>query len=195
MKEFLTKIQLLLLALVGLTPDGKQKFRDETHYIRQSIAGGGIINLITGADLIKKGVNTFNNNRIKQGTAMLVDRIEIEVALQQAAGTTASKAIYKPVDDTIADSAVANAEIEVLIDDRQVFFGTLSQFRQAKVNCPNGVQNGFNLDAPKLVKDTNKIDINFITPDGSTIYTGSGSDKLNFIAAKLCGQAYSPAIA
>lgn len=174
-----------------LTPEIKQlmeggniKFYDDPYFIRKTIAGGGIINILESSDYQQDGKTNIQQQYLPNNTQMAVDRIELGIAELQT-GTTLLDLVYKAYNDTIADAAIANAEIELTLDDKTVFRAPVNKFVDGVENVASSRNNGVNLNAPILISDKNKIGLLFHTPQGKTLATNAGD--LNGVEVTLRG--------
>ena len=180
----MTKGKELTPEIKQLMENGNLKFYDDPYFHRATVAGGGIIELNKSGDYQLDGKTNIQQQLLPNNTQLAVERIEVSIAELQT-GTVLLDLIFKPYTTSVADAAIANAEIELTIDDKSQFRAPLNKFIQGIEGVANSAQNGINLQTPILISDKNKIAFKFHTPDGKTLATGAG--KLNGVEVTLVG--------
>lgn len=191
----LTRAQeLLRLKLPQLSPamnkeyaERNLNFSDSVYYKRYEITGaGGLLDLLYNDDAIKDGWTNISKQKIKQGCAIMVDRITTRIGYTAATNTTynASQINYLPVADIgTVDPIVANCELEIDVAQLNIFQSPINSFCQESVGI-NGAKDGIILTAPKLITDAQEMQFRLHVPQGMTI---SGATNRYFIEVALRG--------
>lgn len=191
----LTRAQeLLRLKLPQLSPamnkeyaEGNLNFSDSVYYKRYEITGaGGLLDLLYNDDAIKDGWTNISKQKIKQGCAIMVDRITTRIGYTAATNTTynASQINYLPVADIgTVDAIIANCELEIDVAQLNIFQSPINSFCQESVGI-NGAKDGIILTAPKLITDAQEMQFRLHVPQGMTI---SGTTNRYFIEVALRG--------
>ncbi len=190
----LTRAQELLKLKMGeLSPamqqdykNGLLNFSDSVYYKRYEITGaGGLLDLLYNDDAIKDGFCNISKQKIKQGCAIMVDRITTRVGYVATGGSeTAAEINYLPVESiATVDPIVANCELEIDVAQLNIFQAPINSFNQESVAI-NGAKDGIILTAPKLITDSQEMQFRLHVPQGLTI---SGTTNRYFIEVALRG--------
>lgn len=190
----LTRAQELLKLKMGeLSPamqqdykNGLLNFSDSVYYKRYEITGaGGLLDLLYNDDAIKDGFCNISKQKIKQGCAVMVDRITTRVGYVATGGSeTAAEINYLPVESiATVDPIVANCELEIDVAQLNIFQAPINSFNQESVAI-NGAKDGIILTAPKLITDSQEMQFRLHVPQGLTI---SGTTNRYFIEVALRG--------
>lgn len=189
-----TRAQALLLAsMAQLSPAMKQDFAkqnlnlsDSVYYKRYEITGaGGLLDLLYNDDAIKDGFTNISKQKIKQGCALMIDRITVRIGYVATGGSETPASInYLPVANIgTVDPIVANCELEVDVAQLNIFQAPINSFCQESVGI-NGEKDGIILTAPKLIQDSQEMQFRLHVPQGLTI---SGTTNRYFIEVALRG--------
>ena len=193
--SLLTRAQKFLwLKLAELSPamqeDYKNKnlnFSDSVYYKRYEITGaGGLLDLLYNDDAIKDGFTNISKQKIKQGCAIMIDRITVRVGYVVASNTTANVAQinYLPVSQIgTVDPIVSNCELEIDVAQLNIFQAPINSFNQESVGI-NGEKDGIILTAPKLITDAEEMQFRLHVPQGLTI---AGTTNRYFVEVALRG--------
>lgn len=190
----LTRAQeLLKLKLGELSPamqldfkEGNLNFSDSVYYKRFEITGaGGLLDILYNDDAIKDGFTNISKQKIKQGCAIMIDRITTRIGYVAAGGSeTPAQINYLPVASIgTVDPIVANCELEIDVAQLNIFQAPINSFCQESVAI-NGEKDGIILTAPKLITDSQEMQFRLHVPQGLTI---SGTTNRYFIEVALRG--------
>lgn len=190
----LTRAQELLKLKMGeLSPamqldfkEGNLNFSDSVYYKRYEITGaGGLWDILYNDDAIKDGFTNISKQKIKQGCAIMIDRITCRVGYVAAGGSeTPAQINYLPVANIgTVDPIVANCELEIDVAQLNIFQAPINSFCQESVAI-NGEKDGIILTAPKLITDSQEMQFRLHVPQGLTI---SGTTNRYFIEVALRG--------
>lgn len=191
----LTRAQEFLKLKVGeMSPamqqdfaNGNAAFSDSVYYARFEVTGmGGLLDGLHNDDAIKDGFCNISKQKIKQGCAIMIDRITVKVGSVDASNTTATAAdvAYKSVAD-IADECpvLANSELELDVAQLNIFQSPLNSFNQESIGV-NGAKDGIILTAPKLITDSQEVQFRLHMPQGKSV---DGTTKRYFVEVALRG--------
>lgn len=190
----LTRAQELLKLKMGeLSPamqqdykNGLLNFSDSVYYKRYEITGaGGLLDLLYNDDAIKDGYCNISKQKIKQGCAIMIDRITTRIGYVATGGSeTPAEINYLPVANIgTVDPIVANCELEIDVAQLNIFQAPINSFNQESVAI-NGEKDGIILTAPKLITDSQEMQFRLHVPQGLTI---SGTTNRYFIEVALRG--------
>lgn len=191
----LTRAQELLKLKMGeLSPamqldfkEGNLNFSDSVYYKRYEITGaGGLWDILYNDDAIKDGYTNISKQKIKQGCAIMIDRITCRIGYTAATNTTytAANINYLPVAQIgTVDPIVSNCELEIDVAQLNIFQAPINSFCQESVAI-NGEKDGIILTAPKLITDSQELQFRLHVPQGSSI---SGTTNRYFIEVALRG--------
>lgn len=190
----LTRAQELLKLKMGeLSPamqldfkEGNLNFSDSVYYKRYEITGaGGLLDILYNDDAIQDGYTNISKQKIKQGCAIMIDRITTRIGYVATGGSeTAAQINYLPVANIgTVDPIVANCELEIDIAQLNIFQAPINSFCQESVAI-NGEKDGIILTAPKLITDSQEMQFRLHVPKGLTI---SGTTNRYFIEVALRG--------
>lgn len=190
----LTRAQELLKLKMGeLSPamqadfkEGNLNFSDSVYYKRYEITGaGGLWDILYNDDAIKDGYTNISKQKIKQGCAIMIDRITCRIGYVAAGGSeTAAEINYLPVANIgTVDPIVSNCELEIDVAQLNIFQAPINSFCQESVAI-NGEKDGIILTAPKLITDSQEMQFRLHVPQGLTI---SGTTNRYFIEVALRG--------
>jgi hypothetical protein len=167
--------------------NGNLNFADSVYYKRFEITGvGGMVDILKNDDSIVDGFCNISKQKIKQGCAIMIDRITVRLGYIAASNTTANAAQinYLPVAQLgTVDPIVTNAELEVDVAQLNIFQAPINSFCQESIGI-NGEKDGIILTAPKLITDSQEIQFRYRTPQNLTI---SGTTNRYFIEVALRG--------
>lgn len=190
----LTRTQELLRLKMGeLSPSMQQdykngllNFSDSVYYKRYEITGaGGLLDLLYNDDAIRDGFGNISKQKVKQGCAIMIDRITTRVGYVATGGNeTAAQINYLPVASIgTVDPIVANCELEIDVAQLNIFQAPINSFNQESVAI-NGEKDGIILTAPKLITDSQEMQFRLHVPQSLTI---SGTTNRYFIEVALRG--------
>lgn len=190
----LTRAQELLKLKMGeLSPamqqdykNGLLNFSDSVYYKRYEITGaGGLLDLLYNDDAIKDGFCNISKQKIKQGCAIMIDRITTRIGYVATGGSeTPAEINYLPVASIgTVDPIIANCELEIDVAQLNIFQAPINSFCQESVAI-NGEKDGIILTAPKLITDSQEMQFRLHVPQGLTI---SGTTNRYFIEVALRG--------
>ncbi len=187
-QEFLRlKLNQLSPAMQEDFNNGNLNFSDSVYYKRYEITGaGGLLDLLYNDDAIKDGFTNISKQKIKQGCAIMIDRITVRVGYVVASNTTANAAQinYLPVSQIgTVDPIVSNCELEIDVAQLNIFQAPINSFNQESVGI-NGEKDGIILTAPKLITDAEEMQFRLHVPQGLTI---AGTTNRYFIEVALRG--------
>lgn len=187
-QEFLRlKVSQMSPAMQQDFENGNLNFADSVYYKRFEITGvGGMVDILKNDDSIVDGFCNISKQKIKQGCAIMIDRITARLGYIAASNTTANAAQinYLPVAQLgTVDPIVTNAELEVDVAQLNIFQAPINSFCQESIGI-NGEKDGIILTAPKLITDSQEIQFRYRTPQGLTI---SGTTNRYFIEVALRG--------
>lgn len=187
-QEFLRlKVSQLSPAMQEDFNNGNLNFSDSVYYKRFEITGaGGLLDLLYNDDAIKDGFTNISKQKIKQGCAIMIDRITVRVGYVVASNTTANAAQinYLPVSQIgTVDPIVSNCELEIDVAQLNIFQAPINSFNQESVGI-NGEKDGIILTAPKLITDAEEMQFRLHVPQGLTI---AGTTNRYFIEVALRG--------
>lgn len=189
-----TRTQSILLAKIGdMSEDTKNaaeagniNIEDQSYFKRVEISGkASLFNILKNDDSIEDGICNISKQKIDQGSNIAVDRISVKVATSTAEGASAGSVIYKDILQC-TDPAVVNAELEVWVKQVKVFSAPLSEFTQ-EIACGHSQGCNINLTAPKLITDTDEIQLRVKFPEDATVSTASSTKT--FLEVLLNGSA------
>jgi hypothetical protein len=190
----LTRAQELLKLKMGeLSPamqqdykNGLLNFSDSVYYKRYEITGaGGLLDLLYNDDSIKDGFCNISKQKIKQGCALMIDRITARIGYVATGGSeTVAQINYLPVANIgTVDPVIANCELEIDVAQLNIFQAPINSFCQESVAI-NGEKDGIILTAPKLITDSQEMQFRLHVPQSLTI---SGTTNRYFIEVALRG--------
>lgn len=166
---------------------GNLNFSDSVYYKRYEITGaGGLLDLLYNDDAIKYGYTNISKQKIKQGCAIMIDRITARVGYTAATNTTytAANINFLPVANIgTVDPIIANCELEIDVAQLNIFQAPINSFNQESVGI-NGDKDGIILTAPKLITDSQEMQFRLLVPQGLTI---AGTTNRYFIEVALRG--------
>lgn len=189
-----TRVQSILLAKIGdmsedtkvAAENGSINLEDQIYFKRVDISGkASLFNVLKNDDSIEDGICNISKQKIDQGSNIAVSAISIKVAATTESGAAAGSVIYKPVAES-TDAAVQNAEFELWVKQTKVFSAPLSEFSQ-EIACGHSMASYYNLNAPKLITDTDEIQCRLKFPEGSTVSTASSNKT--FVEVLISGSA------
>ncbi len=191
----LTRPQELLRLKIGeMSPamqkdfdEGNVNFSDSVYYKRYEITGAsGLRDILLNDDAIKDGFTNISKQKIKQGCAIMLNRITTRVGYTAAANTSLNEADinYLPVANIgTVDPIVANCELEIDVAQKNIFQAPINSFCQESLGI-NGEKDGIILTAPKMITDSQEIQMRLHVPQGKAI---SGTTNRYFIEVALRG--------
>lgn len=190
----LTRAQELLKLKMGeLSPAMQQDFKngllnfsDSVYYKRFEITGaGGLLDLLYNDDAIRDGFTNISKQKIKQGCAIMIDRITCRIGYVATGGSeTAANINYLPVANIgTVDPIISNCELEIDVAQLNIFQAPINSFCQESVAI-NGEKDGIILTAPKLITDSQEMQFRLHVPQSLTI---SGTTNRYFIEVALRG--------
>lgn len=187
-QEFLRlKVSQMSPAMQQDFENGNLNFADSVYYKRFEITGiGGMVDILKNDDSIVDGFCNISKQKIKQGCAIMIDRVTVRLGYTAASNTTynAAQINYLPVADLgTVDPIVTNAELEVDVAQLNIFQAPINSFCQESIGI-NGAKDGIILTAPKLITDSQEIQFRLHVPQGLTI---SGTTNRYFIEVALRG--------
>ena len=187
-QEFLRlKLNQLSPAMQEDFNNGNLNFSDSVYYKRYEItSAGGLLDLLYNDDATKDGFTNISKQKIKQGCAIMIDRITVRVGYVVASNTTANAAQinYLPVSQIgTVDPIVSNCELEIDVAQLNIFQAPINSFNQESVGI-NGEKDGIILTAPKLITDAEEMQFRLHVPQGLTI---AGTTNRYFIEVALRG--------
>ncbi len=186
-QEFLKlKMPQLSPAMQEDFQNGKLNFSDSVYYKRYEITGaGGLLDLLYNDDAIKDGFTNISKQKIKQGCAIMIDRITTRIGYVATGGSeTVANINYLPVSSIgTVDPIVSNCELEIDVAQLNIFQAPINSFNQESVGV-NGEKDGIILTAPKLITDSQEMQFRLHVPQGLTI---SGTTNRYFIEVALRG--------
>ena len=187
-QEFLRlKVSQMSPAMQQDFENGNLNFADSVYYKRFEITGiGGMVDILKNDDSIVDGFCNISKQKIKQGCAIMIDRVTVRLGYIAATNTTynAAQINYLPVADLgTVDPIVTNAELEVDVAQLNIFQAPINSFCQESIGI-NGAKDGIILTAPKLITDSQEIQFRLHVPQGLTI---SGTTNRYFIEVALRG--------
>ena len=160
-QEFLRlKVSQMSPAMQQDFENGNLNFADSVYYKRFEITGiGGMVDILKNDDSIVDGFCNISKQKIKQGCAIMIDRVTVRLGYTAASNTTynAAQINYLPVADLgTVDPIVTNAELEVDVAQLNIFQAPINSFCQESIGI-NGAKDGIILTAPKLITDSQEI--------------------------------------
>lgn len=187
-QEFLRlKVSQMSPAMQQDFENGNLNFADSVYYKRFEITGiGGMVDILKNDDSIVDGFCNISKQKIKQGCAIMIDRVTVRLGYTAATNTTynAAQINYLPVADLgTVDPIVTNAELEVDVAQLNIFQAPINSFCQESIGI-NGAKDGIILTAPKLITDSQEVQFRLHVPQGLTI---SGTTNRYFIEVALRG--------
>lgn len=187
-QEFLRlKVSQMSPAMQQDFENGNLNFADSVYYKRFEITGiGGMVDILKNDDSIVDGFCNISKQKIKQGCAIMIDRVTVRLGYTAATNTTynAAQINYLPVAQLgTVDPIVTNAELEVDVAQLNIFQAPINSFCQESIGI-NGEKDGIILTAPKLITDSQEIQFRLHVPQGLTI---SGTTNRYFIEVALRG--------
>lgn len=187
-QEFLRlKVSQMSPAMQQDFENGNLNFADSVYYKRFEITGiGGMVDILKNDDSIVDGFCNISKQKIKQGCAIMIDRVTVRLGYTAASNTTynAAQINYLPVAQLgTVDPIVTNAELEVDVAQLNIFQAPINSFCQESIGI-NGEKDGIILTAPKLITDSQEIQFRLHVPQGLTI---SGTTNRYFIEVALRG--------
>lgn len=187
-QEFLRlKVSQMSPAMQQDFENGNLNFADSVYYKRFEITGiGGMVDILKNDDSIVDGFCNISKQKIKQGCAIMIDRVTVRLGHTAATNTTynAAQINYLTVADLgTVDPIVTNAELEVDVAQLNIFQAPINSFCQESIGI-NGAKDGIILTAPKLITDSQEIQFRLHVPQGLTI---SGTTNRYFIEVALRG--------
>lgn len=179
----LTRAQEFLRLKIGeLSPamqedfqNGNLNFSDSVYYKRYEVTGaGGLLDLLYNDDAIKDGFTNISKQKIKQGCAIMIDRITFRAGYLVAAGSDSKNVadiVYLPISQIATISPVlANSELEVDVAQLNIFQSPVNSFNQESIGV-NGEKDGIILTAPKLITDSQEMQFRLHIPQGMNLGT------------------------
>ena len=186
-QEFLRlKVSQLSPAMQEDFNNGNLNFSDSVYYKRYEITGaGGLLDLLYNDDAIKDGFTNISKQKIKQGCAIMIDRITVRIGYVATGGSeTVAQINYLPVSQIgTVDPIVSNCELEIDVAQLNIFQAPINSFNQESVGV-NGEKDGIILTAPKLITDAEEMQFRLHVPQGLTI---AGTTNRYFIEVALRG--------
>ncbi len=157
---------------------GRVSFTDAEKYIRRDISlSAGMVDMFEDSVSKEVGVTNVSKGRLEDGENLMLERIEVNY--DRGTGITTKTADFAPVTNT-DDNALYNGELEVMSGGKSIVRIPVSSFCVPKTQ--GSPANGFNLKAPKLIKEKEEIQVRIHF--AGTMNTGSDKD---IIEVKLIG--------
>lgn len=157
---------------------GRISFTDAEKYIRRDISlAAGMVDMFEDSVSKEVGVTNVSKGRLEDGENLMLERIELN--FDRGTGITTKTADLAPITNA-DDNALFNGEIEVMAGGKSIIRVPASSFCVPKAD--GSPANGFNLKAPKLIKEKEEIQVR-IHFAGTM---ASSSDK-DIIEVKLIG--------
>lgn len=193
-KALLTRTQEFIKLKIGeLSPamqadfaNGNLNFSDSVYFIRYEVTGaGGLWDLLHNDDSIKDGFCNISKQKIKQGCAIMIDRITCRAGYVAAGGSeNAANIVYLPISQIASTEPVlANCELEIDVAQLNIFQAPINSFNQESIGV-NGEKDGIILTAPKLITDSQELQFRLHVPQGMTI---PGTTNRWFVEVALRG--------
>lgn len=190
----LTRSQEFLKLKVGeLSPamqedfaNGNVNFSDSVYYKRYEVTGaGGLLDLLYNDDAIKDGFTNISKQKIKQGCAIMIDRITVRAGYVATGGSeNVAQIVYTPISQiATVEPILANAELEIDVAQLNIFQAPINSFNQESIGV-NGEKDGIILTAPKLITDSQEMQFRLHVPQGMTI---AGTTNRYFVEVALRG--------
>lgn len=181
MASLLTRPQELLRLKIGeMSPamqedfnKGNLNFSDSVYFKRFEISGAaGLWDILYNDDAIKDGFTNISKQKIKQGCAIMINRITCRAGYVATGGTeTAAQVAYLPISQIASvEPVLACAELEIDVAQLNIFQAPINSFNQESVAI-NGEKDGIILTAPKLITDSQEIQFRLHIPQGLAIPT------------------------
>lgn len=194
-KPLLTRTQEFIKLKIGeLSPamqadfqNGNLNFSDSVYFKRYEVTNaGGLLDLLYNDDSIKDGFCNISKQKIRQGCAIMIDRITVRAGYTAATNTSynAANIVYLPISQIASTEPVlANSEIEIDVAQLNIFQAPVNSFNQEAVGV-NGEKDGIILTAPKLITDAQELQFRWHVPQGMNI---SGTTNRWFVEVALRG--------
>jgi len=136
---------------------GKIMFADVAKYIRRPITlAAGMVDLFQDTVVKEVGICNISKGRFDDGENIMLERIEL--GYDRGSGITEKTAQFAPVTNT-DDAALFNGELEVVVGGRSILRIPVSSIRDPKKDVVGSLANGFNLNALKLIKEKEEIQV------------------------------------
>lgn len=181
-KHLAAKAKLLSQEAQSKLANGQMEFTSLVKYIRRDISLlAGNFNVFEESVDKETGVSNFSKARLSPSENMMLERIELN--FDRGTGITTKTADLAPIANT-DDNALYNGEVEIQANGRVIANIPVNSFNMP----PRGVQgvagncNGYNLSAPKLIKEDE--DIQIVIKFAGTMATSTDKDIVEF---KLIG--------
>jgi len=134
---------------------GRVSFTDTEKYIRKDISlAAGMVDMFEDSVSKEVGVTNVSKGRLEDGENLMLERIEVN--FDRGAGITTKTADLAPVTNA-DDNALYNGELEIMAGGKSIIRVPVSSFCIPKVQ--GSPANGFNLKAPKLIKEKEEIQV------------------------------------
>ena len=181
MSSLLTRPQELLRLKIGEMSPAMQEdfhkrnlnFSDSVYYKRYEVTGaGGLLDLLYNDDAIKDGFTNISKQKIKQGCAIMVNRITCRAGYVATGGSeTVAQIVYLPISQIATiEPVLACCELEIDVAQLNIFQAPINSFNQESVAI-NGEKDGIILTAPKMITDSQEMQFRLHVPQGLTIPT------------------------
>jgi len=136
---------------------GRIMFTDVAKYIRRPITlAAGMVDLFQDNVVKEVGICNISKARLDDGENIMLERIEL--GYDRGSGIAEKTAQYAPITNT-DDPALFNAELELVVGGRSILRIPVSSIRDPKKDVVGSLANGFNLNAPKLIKEKEEIQV------------------------------------
>lgn len=192
-----TRAQKIMASKVSELPEqtqinvgkGLARFADGTRYIAALItASGGTTELMRGAPEEEIGVTNFDKGDMPSGVSILVEGVSIEYGFHATKDNPADITYSNVLDAAALPTAIANSEFEVTTDTGVIIPSTLTNIFFSTNGTAMGSVEGIRIlkfDAPRLIVEKKRVNINIRTPKGIALPTGNHFLRVSLIGPEI----------
>ena len=160
---------------------GDMQFFDADYYVRKQI-NAGQTEILNSGNVKRVGTSNLDKNVLPELVNFVLDRVRL--AWGTDAGTNVAAVNFSNAGSIPA--AIANGELQILLDDRPIVDIPASRFfinsATATPNAVQGVSDTVQLESRRLIKPGQPLTILFKCAEGITLPTGN-----HFVEVRLMG--------
>lgn len=168
---------------------GRAKFSDGRRYIAALItASGGTTELMRSAPEEEIGVTNFDKGDMPSGVNLLAEGVAIEYGFHATKTNPADITYSNVLDADALPTAIANSEFEVVTDTGVIVPSTLTNTFIATNGTAMGTEKGIRVvkfDAPRLIIEKKRVNINIRTPKGIALPTGNHFLRVSLVGPEI----------
>ncbi|MFD3001439.1 hypothetical protein ACFS7Z_13790 [Pontibacter toksunensis] len=177
--------QTYLMSALGINGATQNvQFNNGDYYLRSKITAGGILELIDSNTKKVDGLSSFDGRSLEDGVNLALEKVRFAYGTSATVGGATDPVAIK-YSTAYADvpAALANADLVISQHGKQILSVPVQRFLLgAASNRPAGLEDAYELDAIRLIKEKTELSIAIRFPKGATL-----PDANHFIELHLIG--------